>query len=75
MYHDAKIVEKVSAGEYEREALIVKNLELVRARAQDLEQSSKQFVDGEQAYQRLAQAKELDKLVNVSHMALPESRL
>ena len=37
MYHDAKIVEKVSAGEYEREALIVKNLELVRARAQDLE--------------------------------------
>lgn len=75
MYHDAKIVEKVSTDEYEREALIVKNLELVRARAQDLEQSSKQFVDGEQAYQRLAQAKELDKLVNVNHMALPESRL
>ncbi len=62
----------ISKEHHERATLILRNVELVNARALDMEQSSKQFIDGEQAYQRLAQAKELDKLVNVSqNVALP----
>mmetsp|Transcript_10839 Transcript_10839/g.13666 ORF Transcript_10839/g.13666 Transcript_10839/m.13666 type:complete len:127 (-) Transcript_10839:368-748(-) len=66
---------KLSAEQFERETQIVRNIELVQARAEDLKQSSTQFLDGEEAYQRLARAKQLDARVNTRDAALPESRV
>ena len=47
-----------------RERQIADNLDLVRARSQDLEQSSSMFMSGEHAYQRLLMAKSMDLLAH-----------
>ena len=37
--------------------------------------STAQFLDGEEAYQRLLHAKELNQMVNIEHFARPETQI
>ena len=53
-------ISHINQEQHQREKQISSNIELVNARAQDLEMSSNQFIDGEEAYQRLLQAKNMD---------------
>ena len=55
----------LSQDQHEREEAIVRDMELVRARSQELEHSSSLFLAGEEAYQRLLQAKKLDSRVDI----------
>ena len=68
--------QRILAAQYfDKESQIARNIELVRARSQDLELSASQFLGGEEAYQKLLQAKKLDSLVNIDHTARPEAKI
>lgn len=66
---------KISAEQYEMESIISQNIELVGARAEDLQLSSNQFLRGEEAYKRLSKARELDSQMSMSKSALPDSKI
>jgi len=66
---------KLSDNEFKKESKIAHDLELVQARLEDMELGTKQFIEGDQAYRRLAKAKQMDTLVNLSHSASSEARI
>lgn len=68
-------IKRLSEKQCEMETIIGQNLDLVAARAEDMELSSNQFFSGEDAYQRLSKAKELDSLVAMSNSAQSDSKI
>ena len=57
---------RASSEEFARERHITNNLQHIQSQAQDLEMSSNQFIDGEEAYQRLLKAKKMESLATLT---------